>query len=88
MAQIVAARVAMGRQLYAMGFLPDTQLDDDTPALDLLIHMYHGMLLFSCLSCLSRMTLALPQDHGDTIALQYGGSQLVSVVGFPSCHSI
>lgn len=42
MAQIVAAKVALGRQLHALGILPDAKIDDETPVMDLLSHMCHG----------------------------------------------
>ncbi|KAL5601331.1 hypothetical protein BROUX41_002683 [Berkeleyomyces rouxiae] len=59
-AQFVLGKRALGHQLHALGVLPDTTMDYDTDAVDMLTNLYH--------------------DHGDTIALQYAGSQLVNTV--------
>ncbi len=56
-AQFVIAKVALGLQLYALGFLPEPHLEYECDA--------------------SRMLEAMFEDHGDTLALQYGGSQLI-----------
>lgn len=44
-------------QLYALGFLPEPNLQYDCDC--------------------ARMLEAMFEDHGDTLALQYGGSQLI-----------
>ncbi|KAL2885686.1 Polyphosphoinositide phosphatase [Ceratocystis lukuohia] len=59
-AQFVIGKRALGHQLHALGVLPDTTMDYDTDAINMLTNLYH--------------------DHGDTIALQYAGSQLVNTV--------
>ena len=56
-AQFVIAKVALGLQLYALGYLQDPHLEYDCDC--------------------SRMLEAMFEDHGDTLALQYGGSQLI-----------
>ena len=49
--------LAFSPQLYALGFLPEPNLQYDCDC--------------------ARMLEAMFEDHGDTLALQYGGSQLI-----------
>ena len=56
-AQFVIAKVALGMQLYALGYISEPHVQYDTDC--------------------SRMLEAMFEDHGDTLALQYGGSQLI-----------
>jgi len=56
-AQFVIGKIALGMQLYALGYISEPHIQYDTDC--------------------SRMLEAMFEDHGDTLALQYGGSQLI-----------
>ncbi|KAI8892705.1 SacI homology domain-containing protein [Globomyces pollinis-pini] len=59
-AQFVVGKCALGKQLYALGIIPEPNVPFDSDCINMFNAMYH--------------------DHGDTIALQYGGSHLVNTM--------
>ena len=76
-AQFVIGKRALGHQLHALGVISDTSIDYDTDAVNLFTHMSvmiaGRIFLFLTIDCRYH-------DHGDTIAIQYGGSHLVNTM--------
>ena len=76
-AQFVIGKRALGHQLHALGIISDTSIDYDTDAVNLFTHMY---------AISKTQSRRWPDkdfryhDHGDTIAIQYGGSHLVNTM--------
>ena len=74
-AQFVIGKLALGHQLHALGIISDTSIDYDTDAVNLFMHMQ----VPSPIRC-KRLIETRYHDHGDTIAIQYGGSHLVNTM--------
>lgn len=76
-AQFVTGKIALGRQLRALGALPDGNIHWSSAANDLLTEVYHGECAVWLI--VSSGAEETPADLGDILALQYGGSHLVYV---------
>lgn len=74
-AQFVIGKRALGHQLHALGIINETCVDYDTDAVNLFTHMYVILELYHGALLILRF-----HDHGDTIAVQYGGSHLVNTM--------
>jgi hypothetical protein len=74
-AQFVIGKLALGHQLHALGVIEHASLDYDTDVVNLFTHMYVPSSMFMLYPDSSRF-----HDHGDTIAIQYGGSHLVNTM--------
>ena len=74
-AQFVIGKLALGHQLHALGIISDTSIDYDTDAVNLFMHMQ----VPSPIRC-KHLTKTRYHNHGDTIAIQYGGSHLVNTM--------
>lgn len=72
-AQFVVGKRALACQLQALGVIAGDSLNYDTDAVNLYAHMQVVCIHFD-----SRLILNRFNDHGDTLASQYGGSHLVN----------
>ena len=75
-AQFVIGKFALGCQLLALGVISTASIDYDTDAVNLFTNMYRGLLPPSP----SVLNSCRYHNHGDTIAVQYGGSHLVNTM--------
>uniref|UniRef100_A0A8C0UTU2 FIG4 phosphoinositide 5-phosphatase n=1 Tax=Cyanistes caeruleus TaxID=156563 RepID=A0A8C0UTU2_CYACU len=80
-AQFMVGKCALAYQLYSLGLIDKPNLQFDTDAVRLYYIFSLKMLFRSLIDdtfCFSfRLFEELYEDHGDTLSLQYGGSQLV-----------